>query len=315
MYRKLIALILAAVLMMMPVLSCSAEGTQDETVTDNAGENEAAEQAEAEEETEGDQWLNILLLGGDSRSTSAYERTDSMIILSLNMEEERVKMTSIMRDTWVHFPGTDKSHRINAANVYGGPELAMKTVNEYFGTDIEKYVLINMSDMIRIVDLIGGVDITITEKERQQINKNGFGVKGYSGKVKLDKAGSVHLNGVMAMAYSRIRIIDSDYRRVERQQKVLMSLARSLQDMNVNDLLDIVKDLMAHVETNMELDELKELAMLGMMVDMSEVESGRIPADGTFESGLYNGTYKIIADFEENAERLHQFIYEDKPIN
>ena len=90
------------------------------------------------EESEGE-WWNILLMGGDSRSTNDYGRTDTMMILSVNLEENLVKMTSIMRDTWVSIPG-HSSNKINAANVFGGPELAVQAVNDNFGTDIEDYI-------------------------------------------------------------------------------------------------------------------------------------------------------------------------------
>ena len=177
-------------------------------------------------------WQNILMLGGDARNMDGYDRTDTMMILSINRDEALVKLTSIMRDTWVSFPGTGKSGKINAANVYGGPELAVETVNTCFGTDIEDYVIVNMEDLQQIVDLLGGVDIEITESERKQINEyvKGYmqevsGASSYDGAKSLDESGMVHLNGMLAVGYSRIRMIDSDYNRVMRQQKILLALA------------------------------------------------------------------------------------------
>ena len=112
---------------------------------------------------ESELWWNILLLGGDSRSTDSYDRTDSMIILSVNRKTGEIKMTSIMRDTWVSIPGHKGMAKINAANVYGGPERAVQTVNSSFGTDIEDYVLINMAGMIKVIDAMGGIDLEVTE--------------------------------------------------------------------------------------------------------------------------------------------------------
>lgn len=249
------------------------------------------------EETENpeDAWFNVLLLGGDSRSINGYERTDSMIVLSANRETNEIKMCSILRDTWVEFPDIDKSQRINAANVYGGPELSVKTVNQYYDMDIEKYVLINMHDMVEIVDLLGGVDIEITEKERKRIGA--------------DQSGYVHLDGAQTLAYTRIRKIDNDFYRVNRQQKVLLKLAETLQNMDVDELMGMVDELMKHVQTNLSDDEMKTLAEIGMLTEVDEIGRLSLPVDGSYESGYYNGTYKILPDFEKNAEALHEFIY------
>lgn len=267
--------------------------------------------AETEDTQSG--WWNILLLGGDSRSTQAYERTDSIVILSINQEEAQVKMSSIMRDIWVEFPGTGISHKINAANVFGGPELAMATVNEYFGTDIEDYVLINMTDMIEIIDMVGGIDLEITESERNYINYYAQvyirETQNYDGETSIDESGQVHLNGLLAMSYTRNRYTDSDYGRVQRQQKVLLALAQRFQDMEVNDLMAMAEDISERVETNLDSAELETLARTGLIVELDEVGQYRVPADGTFSSGTYDGVWMIRPDFEENAELLHNFIY------
>lgn len=248
-----------------------------------------------ETQTEEDEWFNVLLLGGDSRTETNYERTDSMVILSANKTTGQMKMCSILRDTWVKFPGLEKSQRINAANVYGGPELSVATVNQYYNMNIEKYVLINMKDMVRIVDILGGVDVNLTEKEQKRIGAS--------------QSGLVHLDGKKALAYSRIRKIDNDFYRVNRQQNVLLGLAETLQNMDVDELMAKVDELMPHVQTNLSDDEMKMLAETGMMVEIGEIGRLSLPIDGSYESGYYNGTYKILPDFEKNADALHEFIY------
>lgn len=261
---------------------------------------------------EDDQWLNILLLGGDSRSTESYSRTDTMIILSVNREESLFKMTSIMRDTWVQLkPG--QSGKINAANVFGGPELAIQVVNDNFGTDIKDYVMVNMYDLVHIVDLVGGVEIEITESERKYTNeytedylKN---VAAYFGDTYLENSGLVKMNGLQAMAYCRNRYSDSDYQRVMRQQKVLLAMAEQMQDMEVADLMSILDQIMEYVETDMESEEMKDLAFTGLSADIESVEQNRLPVDGTFESGMFGSVWCIKPDFEANARLLKEFIY------
>lgn len=260
-----------------------------------------------------DSWTNILLLGGDSRDTEDYERTDTMMILSINNTDRQIKMTSIMRDTWVEFPGKGSSGKINAANVYGGPELALATVNNAFGMNIEKYVLINMADMVAIVDLVGGVDIEISSSELKWINEYSEdyleNIASYDGQTWLGESGLVHLNGLMATAYTRNRYSDSDFGRVERQQKVLLSLATNMQNMEADAMMAVVKDIMAHVQTNLTEDELRAFAETGMICEIEDIQRNRIPADGTFESGIIDGVYKIKADFAQNSAILKDFIY------
>lgn len=253
-------------------------------------------------EKEYKEWENILLLGGDSRSTDAYERTDSMIIISINRDESLVKMTSIMRDTWVKIPGR-KKNKINAANVFGGPELAVKTVNQNFGTDIEDYVIVNMSDMATIINLMGGIDIEITDSEKDQINSND------NGGVQIDSAGMVHLNGEQAVTYSRIRYIDSDYKRVMRQQHVLLAMADKAQNMEVEELTAIAADVKDIVISSLDKGELEDLAMAFMVMDVADVEQFRIPADNTFESGTFDGVWCIRPNLEKNQALLREFIY------
>lgn len=258
------------------------------------------------------EWTNILLLGGDARSLSDYGRTDTMIILSVNREESALKMTSIMRDTWVELPNGIKG-KINAANVYGGPEGAVKTVNECFGTDIDQYVLINMAGLVEMIDLLGGVEIEITESERKYANDYAASyqqeVQKYDGDSVLEKSGLVHMNGLMAMSYARNRYTDSDYGRVMRQQNVLLAMAKTAQEKEVSELMEMVDDFTAFIDTNMTNEELKEIAMVGLVIETEDVEQFRVPADGTFSSGTFDGTWMIRPDLAENAELLKAFIY------
>ena len=240
-----------------------------------------------------------------------------MIILSINTKENKAKMTSIMRDTWVSFPGMPGKGKINAANVYGGPELAVKTVNECFGTNIQNYVLINMVGLVKAVDQIGGVDIKVTDSERRLIN--GYAqyylenVGKYDGQTTLKKAGDpVHLNGLQALSYSRIRYIGTDYARVQRQRTVLLAALNKLKSLDATQLAAVVTSAFGEVETNLNLIDVISLANVGLKLDEGSIEQNRIPADGTFESGMKDGFWSIRPDFEKNKELLSQFIYGEK---
>ena len=291
--RKLCALLLAATMIVSMALPCMAEE---------------------------DDWWNILLLGGDSRDLKEYGRTDAMIILSVNTKTNAIKMTSIMRDTWVTMPGRKNKNKINSANVFGGPELAMATVNENFGIEIEDYVLVNMAGMIDIIDALGGVEIEITESEMEYINiyitgyiheAHGGDASFYAGETSLNEYGLVHLNGLMAMSFTRNRFTDSDYGRVMRQQKILLALADKLKEMDFADMMALAEILPENVRMNLDPSEVISLIPVALSADFDAIRQYRIPADGTYESGTYDGTWAIRPDLEENRRLLYEFIYTD----
>lgn len=300
--RRLLALLLALILSLS---ACAwAEGV--------VSEEEWAAAVEADsEQTSSDGWVNILLLGCDSYTKNSYSRSDSMIILSVNTQTCAVKMTSLMRDTWVK-TSSRGSHKLTELCAIGGPELTMQTINEKFGMDISNYMLISMEGIAEIIDLLGGLDLDITEDERKALNKGLFDLSGLSGMEQLEQSGeNVHLNGNQATAYARIRKIDSDYVRVERQRIVLLAMAEKiLSGASASTMLNIVDTLLDYVDTNMGFMEIMSLAGLGLKMDLSAgVEEFRLPADGTYESGMYGDVWCIRPNFEKNAALLREFIY------
>ena len=262
-------------------------------------------------EAETGDWWNILLLGTDNRDEQeGYSRTDSMIILSVNTVSGEAKLTSLMRDTWVKIPGHG-SAKLNAASVYGGPELTMETISGNFGVEIQDYMLINITGLADVIDVLGGIRIDVTEAERKAINKGLFDLSSRSGMEKLESSGEdVLLNGNQAVAYSRIRMIDSDYVRTERQRSVLVKLAEKLQEeVNMITIAGTLTTLLPYVETSLGLSDLISLASVGLGMDFDSIGELRLPADGTFESGTYDGVWCIKPNFDKNRALLHDFIY------
>ena len=261
---------------------------------------------------EKDDWWNILLLGCDSYTKNTYSRSDSMIILSLNMDSGEAKLTSLMRDTWIKVPGYKSKHRkLTELCAVGGPELTMRAINENFGMNIEHYALIGMEGIAEIIDIVGGLDLTITEAERKALNKGLFDLSSLSGMEQLQQSGeNVHLNGNQATAYARIRKIDSDYVRVERQRIVLLKLASKIAEgASAKTLLSVVNVLSEYVDTNLSFMDIMSIGMAGLKMDLTAVEELRLPADGTYESGTFDGVWCIKPDFADNKYILHKFIY------
>ena len=304
--RRFAALLLTVALM-MAALACPA-GAVSQDEWDAAVANDEQSAADAS-----DEWWNILLLGCDSYTKNSYQRTDSMIILSINLARGEVKLTSLMRDTWITVPGTNRHRKLTELCAVGGPELTIRAINENFGMDISDYALISMQGIAEIIDLIGGLDLDITEAERKALNKGLFDLSSLSGMEQLQESGEgVHLNGNQATAYARIRKIDSDYVRTERQRTVLIAMAEKIKNgASAGTLLAIVTTLLNYVDTNLTLPEIMSIASVGLKMDLSSVEQLRLPADGTFESGTYDGIWCIKPNFSKNAALLHSFIYGD----
>ena len=263
--------------------------------------------------TEGldDEWLNILLLGTDSRTVQRYSRTDTMIVLSVNSGTGEAKLTSIMRDIWVDIPGHGHQ-KLNAACVFGGPELTVRIVNQKLGLNIEHYALVNMIALAEIVDLLGGIRVDVNDTERRAMNMIMEPYSSLSDTALVESSGDqLLLNGNQALAYSRIRKLDSDYARTERQREVLVIIASRLQQENLLTLTGILTRLLTYVDTNLTMDEIMTLMKVGMSMDLANVTEFRIPADGTYDSGMYGSVWAIKPNFEKNAQKLHEFIYGD----
>ena len=262
--------------------------------------------------TEGlpDNWVNILLLGTDVKYTNQYGRTDSMIVMSVNLATKQAKLTSFMRDIWVSMDGRSKTGKLNSACVYGGPALVMRTINECFGLNLQYYALVNLSSMAEIIDLLGGLDLKVSEAEMKALNKGLFDLSPLSGMEKLEDYGdSVHLNGNQATAYARIRKIDSDYKRTERQRYVLTQIAKRLQQENAGTIVSVIMKLLSCVETNMNMTQLMTIAAAGLQMNMDSIQQFRVPADNTYQTGTYEGMWCIKVDFNANKQKLHKFIY------
>lgn len=264
-------------------------------------------------ELDDDGWWNILLIGSDSRDPAKYYGlADTIIIASIHPESGQVKLTSIMRDIWLKIYGSGEA-KINATNSRGGPELVMRTVNEYFEMNISDYVLVSIEALADIIDMIGGINVDISEAEFKSINNQivwDAAEFDMNNDEPLEAFGEgVLLNGNQALAYARIRNIDSDYVRTERQRNVIIAIADSLQEENLVTILGVAGELLNYVETNLSFAEIASFAGVAMSIDLAGVEQLRIPVEGSYTSGTVDGVWRIDPDFAKNADALHDFIY------
>lgn len=297
---------------------------------------------------------NIALFGVDARNTEFTGRSDVIMILSVDNRHGKIKMTSILRDSELLIEGEGTSgyvsyvNKINAAYADGGPELAIRTLNQNFGLDIRDYVTINFANMAAIVDAFGGVDITMTAEEVSALNDNLWALQqeveeqkeldqqngtydeqsysdiGYEdfipsldGTVQLMygeyQDGTYHLNGNQAVAYGRIRYVGSDYARVERQQNVFSALVAKVGGMGLTDYAKLAQELMPYCETSLNLDDI--LAMTPILFTDFTMSSISVP-NAEYETDLFDGfdssnIYHMIYDPTGAAQRISAFIYEE----
>ena len=277
---------------------------------------------------------NILLLGVDNRSEELMTgRSDAVIICSINLDNGSVKLTSITRDTAVTIPGYKDQNRINVAFKFGskdgdlaaGARLAMKTVNRNFQMNIEKYVLVNIHGLASIIDALGGVDMDMTSLEANRINYELR--KEPMDKVKREKVKAVgglqHLDGMQAVTFARIRGIDDDFARSERQRKLLATLmTQVMKDIDLNKLVKLIEVALPFGATNLSAADMMSLGMVviggeavqHMQSGESVLEQLRLPLEGTWKYGGDASRSMVVfrtdARIRENIEAMQQFIYE-----
>lgn len=256
---------------------------------------------------------NILLMGVDGTDSSDSLRSDSMILLSIDKKHEKIKLTSFMRDSWVPIPQTDsdgshyeKHAKLNAAFNYGGAQLVCDTVETNFGVDIDHYMLVNFTMFKDVIDALGGIDVEVTQKEAEFMNRTTHFDDFESGD-------SVHLTGEKALIYVRIRKLDSDYMRTFRQRKVITSIIQKALKSNPFELVDIFNTVMPNVITDMSSAQITALALKapGILINKYPVVQLRIPTD-ELSWNDYEGNQSVVElDIPANAEYLQKFIYDD----
>ena len=297
-FRAVIAVILAAVI----GAGCFVGNAMGKVTYDDKRKNQYVSRSDLARSSS---VTNILLLGVDARNPKddTASRSDSMMLISIDKAHNCVKMVSFLRDTWVYIPCVDKKQRLNAACQYDGYNGVVDTIEYNFGIDIDGYVVADFEMFKVLVDSIGGVEVEVSEKEAKEVTSH----KGRYGNVKLD-AGKYKLTGEQALAYCRIRKIDTDFMRAYRQRTVMQAILKSVKSANPIKLVSMASKAAPYIETNLSKAKiissgLKALPCIG---DMAEV---RVPFDGTWQYATIGGASVITIDVDKNKEQLKDLIY------
>ena len=258
-----------------------------------------------------DKIKNIALFGLDS-TDGETGRSDSIMIATVDPVHNKLKLTSIMRDSYVYIDGHGQD-KINHAYAYGGPELSIKTINENFGLNIEDFVSVNFSSLPKIIDILGGVDIEITDEELEYINSYIADINEKDGTYSpsINYSGLQHLDGTQALAYSRIRYTaGGDYKRTERQRTVIDALFTKLTSVSVGSYNSLLNEVLPYVQTNLNAGDILSLGTKVLSIG-NNLEQDRFPRDGYGEGAMINDVYYLTFDIETAKQQMRDYIFND----
>jgi len=261
-----------------------------------------------------EQLRNILLIGTDARPGEKKARSDTMIILTIDSRTNQIKLTSLMRDMYVHIPGVG-NNRLNAAYYYGGAQLLMDTIEENFGLKMEEYAAVNLTTVVDVIDDLGGLTLTVDSKTQLRAI-NGV-IDAYNEQFDcprnsdlLTETGEQHMNGKQVQAYARHRKTDSDFHRTQRQREVLVKLYEKVSEKSLWELSVLAARYIGEVDTNLSLSDAMSLAPVLLNMKDAQTSELRLPADGDYESKTVSGMAVLVPNLKKCRERLSSFIGE-----
>lgn len=259
--------------------------------------------------------VNVAIFGVDGREDVEGDRSDSIMIASADFEHNKLKVTSLMRDTYTYDEETQTFDKLNAAYSVGGADLALKVINENFDTPITDYVTIDFTALVEVVNAVGGVEINVTdEEELYWINQYLADVndKVHTSDPELTSTGTQTLTGSQALAYSRIRYTgNGDYDRTQRQRNVLEQVVSKASSLGPFKLISLVQKVLPYIDTSLSTTEIAKYLVNVMLMPDKTIEQYRLPADGMVTDGYIDGVSYVFPDtLVDNIEAWYQFVYE-----
>ncbi|HWJ79389.1 MAG TPA: LCP family protein [Niallia sp.] len=271
------------------------------------GQNESLKKVDTSEikyefngEKDANGGTNILLLGSDKREGDGLERTDTIMIAQYHPDKGTYKLISLMRDMYVDIPGYEQG-RINTAYTLDGPELLRKTIKQNFDIDLQYYAIINFKGFEALIDeaFPDGVEIEVEKEMSANIG------------VTL-KPGLQKLNGKELLGYVRFRKdAESDFGRVKRQQKTLQALSTQISSVQTfTKLPKLAGVIMPYINTSMDTGDILYIGKDLLTKKNKEIETLRVPIDGSFEDMRVNGAAVLSVDLEANKAAIKEFLAE-----
>lgn len=250
--------------------------------------------------------LNILLVGQDKRPGQKRQRSDAMILCTINFDTKTLTLTSLMRDLWVYIPD-HYNQRLNVPYKIGGFPLLNETLDYNFGVSADYNVEVDFTGFREVIDMVGGIDVELTASEASYLNK--VGNKEFKDHtVWTLKKGMNHLDGTQALAYARIRKIDSDFARTNRQRTVINLLLEKARGMDATSLYNMAKAILPMLNTDIKTSQVLEIILdVAPIIGELKVISQRVPMDNQYYLTSKNGASVIAMkkdQLEANKELL-----------
>ncbi|WP_300256968.1 LCP family protein [Clostridium sp.] len=257
---------------------------------------------------------NILLLSSDARPGEDVSRSDSIMILTIDNINKKLKVTSLMRDMLVKIDGHGEE-KLNHAFAYGGPTKTIETIQNNFGIKLNNYIIVDFSAFVNVIDAINGIEVTIKDYELDELNKYIIDGGG-SEKDLLPQPGTYNLNGYQALSYARIRKIgNGEYERTERQRAILQVALEKIKDMSTVKLVSLLNELFPYVKTNISLGNAMDYGFTTLNVGKNcnfEIDQFRVPIDSISKGGILNDKgWVFVIDKVETSKALQEFIFND----
>ncbi len=256
---------------------------------------------------------NILLLGVDRSEDGTAQRTDTMMLVSINSKTKNLNMVSFLRDLYVDIPTAGKN-KINAAYTIGSQEevtgagLTMQTIENNFRINIDHYVEIDFENFIALIDAMGGIDLEMTREEVDYMSGWYYGE--YGEPISL-QVGMNHLDGKGALTFARIRKLDSDFGRTGRQRQVMIAIFDKFKTLNPAQMTAVFYDYAQYITTDLSSTEILSLAMQANTLLGYPVQTSYVPKPGLYTEINYN----LVPDLPAVCADLRTFLYGDDSQN
>lgn len=236
------------------------------------------------------------------------------MIATIDPVHNKLKITSLMRDSYVNIDGYGMD-KLNHAYAFGGPQLAIKTINENFGFNVEDFATVNFSSLPIIIDLIGGVNVEITADEIDLLNSSitSHNISNGTNSPHIYSTGYQYLDGTQALAYSRIRYTDGgDYKRTERQRIVLEALFDKLINTSPSSYNSILNSVLPYVQTNLSPTNILSLGTKVLGMGNTTLQQERFPKDEYSEGTTIDSIYYLDYDKDATIQQVRDYIFDDK---
>ena len=259
---------------------------------------------------------NILLVGTDGKYIEKWNRSDSMMVVTIDSKNKDIRISSIARDTYVDIPGYS-TEKLTHAYAYEGIDLLREVFKVNFNLDIDKYIAVNFVSFMDIMDELGGVEVNVEEKDIKEINKYIDACYGYyknkdeKDKEYITKSGVQRLNGYQALAFSRIRYTDSAFARDNRHREVAESVYKEFAQKGVETYKKCADIILNNTKTNISPIEMMNLAYTVLKINDKDIDQFQFPLE-EYRNGHIISKQKgwvLEWDKEPNLEAWHKFIF------